>query len=99
LIGNGVGLQPLGKTVQSDQKVSASLVAPREGLRYINGYPSKQGPKEVLMHLTLIPVSGTITGSTGVTLLAPLPSIVSCLEAAVHLPDLIQSLGDTQVTS
>jgi hypothetical protein len=42
------------------------------------------------MHLAPIPGSGSASGCTGVTLLAPFLNIVSCLEPVVPLPDLIQ---------
>jgi hypothetical protein len=51
------------------------------------------------MHLALIPGLGAATGCTGVILPASLFNIVSCLEPLVPLPDLIQSLLHTQVTS
>jgi hypothetical protein len=94
LIGNGVGFRPLGKVVHSDQEVSVSLAALWEGLCCINGYSFERGP----MNLAPIPGSGAATGCTGVALPAPFLNIGSCLEPVVPLPDLIQSLVDTQVT-
>jgi hypothetical protein len=99
LIGNGVGFRSLGKTVHGDQEVSVSLVAPWEGPCYIGGYPFERGHDVVLMHLASHPGSEAATGCTGVALPAPLLSIVTCLEPVVPLPDLIQGLVDTQVTS
>jgi hypothetical protein len=65
------------------------LVALWEGPCYISGYAFKWGPNIVLRHFALIPGPGAATGCTGVALLAPCLSIVSCL-------DLIQDLVDTQ---
>jgi hypothetical protein len=76
-----------------------SLVTPWEGPYYINGYTFEWGPNIALLPLAPIPSSGAASGCTGVTLPEPLLNIVSCLEPVVHLPDLIQGLVDTQVTS
>jgi hypothetical protein len=71
------------------------LVALREGPCYIDGYPFEQGLNVVLMHLAPIPGLGVVTGCTGVTLIAQLLNIVSCLESVVPLLDLILGLVDT----
>jgi hypothetical protein len=75
------------------------LIALWEGPRYINGYLFEQGPEVVLIHLAPIPGSMAASGSIGVALAAPFLNIVSCLKPVVPLPDLIQGLIETQVTS
>jgi hypothetical protein len=98
LIENGIGFQPFCKIIHSDQEVSVSVVASWEWSCYIDGYPFRWGPDIVLMHLAKIPGSEAVTGCTGVTLPAPLPCIISCLEPVVPLRGLIQFLTDTQMT-
>jgi hypothetical protein len=94
-----VGFWPISKIVQSDQEVLISLVTLWEGTCYVSGYPSKWDPEVILMHLALIPDLGTMTGCTGVALLAPLLNIIFSLESVVPLLGLIQGLVDTQVTT
>jgi hypothetical protein len=74
------------------------LVVPWEGACYIDGCSFGQGLEILLMHLASIPGLGAVTGCTGVTLVAPLLNIISCLEPVVPLLDLIQGLVDTQMT-
>jgi hypothetical protein len=59
-----------------------------------DGCPFEWGPDVALMYLAPIYGSGAVTGCTGVAVRAPLLNIVSCLEPAVPLPDLIQGLVD-----
>jgi hypothetical protein len=99
LIENGIGFRPFLKIVHSGQAVSVSLVASWEGSCCIDGYFFEWGPNVVLMHLAPIPGLEAAIGCTGVTLLAPLACIISCLEPVVSLLDLIQFLIDTQMTT
>lgn len=84
LIGNGIGLWPLGITAHNDQAISVSLVSPWEIPCYNDSY-----------YL----LNGAAIGCSGVALPAPLLNNVSCLNPTVPLLDLIQDPVDTHVTS
>jgi hypothetical protein len=99
LIRNGLHFGPFGKIIHSDQEVSVSLVASREGPCYVNGYSFERSPDIILVHLAPIPGPRPTTGCTGVELSAQFLNICSRLEAVEYLSNLIQGFVNTQVTS
>jgi hypothetical protein len=66
----GRRLRPLGEIVHSDQEISVSLVAEREGSSYIDSYSFEWGPNIALVHLATTPCPRAATSRTDVALSA-----------------------------
>jgi hypothetical protein len=83
LVGNSVGLWPLGKIVHSDEEVWVPLVT----------------SMAIILNWAPTPGLQASGGCTGLTALAPFLNIRYCLKPVIPLSDLVQGLVNTQVSS